>query len=50
MEKRLEGIPLTVRALDLVIADIASDRPESDEWLQMLHNLRASLVAEQEPS
>ena len=48
MEKRLEGNPLTVRAIDLVIADINGDRSESDEWLEMLRELRASLVAEHE--
>lgn len=47
MEKRLEGVPVTVRAIDLVIADLQGRRhADRDEQLELLHHLRSRLLAE----
>jgi hypothetical protein len=48
MEKRLErGVPVTVRAIDLVITDLQSrEHAERDEQLELLHHLRSELLAE----
>lgn len=47
MEQRLEGTPLILRAIDLVIADLKGrNHPERDEQLTQLHALRARLLAE----
>ena len=47
METPLEGTPLIVHAIDLVIADLqAGDHDDSEEQLRMLHSLRAQLIAE----
>jgi hypothetical protein len=47
MENSSEQIPLTVRAIDLVIADFEGrTHAERDEQLELLHNLRTKLLAE----
>ena len=47
METRLEGIPLLLHAIDLVIAD-HEERTDADreEALETLHTLRQKLLSE----
>jgi hypothetical protein len=45
MEKRLDGVPVALHAIDLLIADIQSrSYDERDEDLALLHDLRARLI------
>ena len=47
MDKRLEGTPLILRAVELVIADLDEcDYPERNEQLTQLDALRTRLLAE----
>ena len=47
METRLEGTPLFLHAIDLVIADRDQrDAPERAEALEVLHTLRQKLQSE----
>jgi hypothetical protein len=47
MDERLEGTPLILRAVELVIADLnESDYPERNEQLTQLDALRTRLLAE----
>ena len=48
MDKRLEGgVPVTVRAIDLVITDLQGrEHSGRDEQLELLHHLRSELLAE----
>lgn len=49
MENRLEGVSVTVRAIDLVIADLQGrGHDDRDEQLELLHHLRRRLLAEAE--
>ena len=49
MEQRLEGTPLLLRAVDIVIADLEHrDYPERDEQVAQLHALRTRLLADDE--
>jgi hypothetical protein len=46
MENRLKGIPVAVRAIDLVIAELQNRRhAERDEQLALMHSLRSRLLA-----
>jgi hypothetical protein len=48
MEKRLEGRPLIVHAVDLVIAEIEQrdESPDREEALALLRELRQALLTE----
>jgi hypothetical protein len=48
MEKRLEGSPLIVHAIDLVVAEIEQreDSPDREEALTLLRELRQTLLNE----
>jgi hypothetical protein len=49
MENHLEGVSVTVRAIDLVIADLHGRAHEDRvEQLELLHTLRRRLLAEAE--
>ena len=51
MENRPERIPLIVRAIDQVIADVEGHTyPERDEQLELLHSLRSRFSAEEAAS
>ena len=47
IEKRPDGVPVALHAIDLVIADLQGRAYEDrDEQLALLHNLRARLIEE----
>jgi hypothetical protein len=48
MEKHLEGTPVILRAIDLVIAEVEQrdDFSEREEALTLLHELRRRLLGE----